>query len=466
MKKILISFLILSSISLFAEDEVATTSTDSSATSSATSTSSATTNSDLLNQNETTTRVDTQNSVTGKTGEVTSSGEFTKLNEDGKLSEGDMSNNRKKILKYPLTNLIKSTEWSKIMQEFEITMNLGSCGTGNKWALGLAAHMIDFSGYFERVNTPLNFPFVGIKLGKKPIKSGTPFESADANDDVRAQVTNSHYIDLPLLGMIFKKKMSFWCLGKGNISLPYISEFDVTYKKDYMYIKLIPQMLAMFSPDTIISGIFDAAATETAAVLYGNADASEFDLSKFEKYEDKDSQIKESKENGGEDGTLSKLEHGTRDVVNGIRNSIYFIDGCNGFSPVGGYENGNDPIIEAHNNFHGISNLLQTASAISSVDFFKKQSNFSFFQINGQVGSAKIVDTMCQPKSFPSPIPSQFGLQLAYPTIGTTKEVGQDGITTSTAKNVSGAEGIVFVVWQRRDYYAFAYFCPGDKRQP
>jgi len=363
-------------------------------------------------------------------------------------------------LKYPLTNVVETTQWPLIMKEFEITTKLGHCGTGMKYSLGLKAHMIEFVGYYERSDKPLNFIFVGASLDANPVKANTPYESNDNGDTPKTQVTNSHFIKLPLLGMIFKKKLAFWCLQTGVIEIPYLSEFDMTYKHDYMGMKMIPQMVSMFSPDTLISGVFDCAATETAAVLYGNTEADNMSYNEFEKYSNKNSAMDKASENNNSMSRTDKIKHGTRDIVNGIRNSIYYVDGCNGFSPVGGYQDGNDPIVEGHNDFHGISNILQGASLVTNNEVFKKQSNFSFLPPQGSNKAPSPVDTMCRPAKFAMPIPSQFGLQEVYPVIGKLKEMGQDGISTSTAKNVPGSEGVVFAVWERRDYFAFAYFCP------
>jgi len=420
---------------------------------------------DVVYMGTTDTEISVSNSLQNSDGTTVSAGQI--YNSDGTVSQESSSNvssQKYKPLKYPLTeNLLASTQWSIIMKELEFTMDLGKCGTGLRFAPGIKAHMIDFEGYWERVNQPLNFVFMGIKLGHNPVKSNTPFESSNGSCP-RAQVTNSHFISVPLLGMIFKKKMSFWCLNKGTIQIPYLSEFDMTYKYDYMGMKMIPQMIAMFAPQTLANTIFDCAATESAAVLYGTLGPTPASYDDFENYNDIATDVANNPNQSGP--TLGeRLRSGSRNIVNGIRNSIYYVDGCNGFSPVGGYQNGDDPIVDAHNSFHGVMNILFGASAITQQETFKKKSNFTYLNVQGKPNAPSPVDTMCQPKYFPMAMPSQYALQLAYPTVGEAKEVGQDGITTSSMKNLPGAEGVVFVLWGRRDYYAFAYFCPGDKKK-
>ena len=156
---------------------------------------------------------------------------------------------------------------------------------------------------------------------------------------------------------------------------------------------------------------------------------------------------------------------------------MFYVDGCHGFSPIGGYVDGFDPIGDATLLFHGIMGVLHGASAMSPVPFLYKQTNamLDTTALPNDVSAANAdqaaayeakfsglrnaIDTMCRWKPFLLPLPSQYLLQLAYPTVGAAKEVGAGGITVSTAKNIPGAKGSVYVVWDRRDYYAFAYFC-------
>jgi len=383
----------------------------------------------------------------------------------GSPSELEINEKQGKILKYPLLDVIATTQWSAIMRELEITMDLGACGEGLKYAIGLDSEMIEFVGYYERVDKPLNFTFAGMSLDGNIVKSNTARESSAADDSPRAQTTNSHFIKLPILGMIFKKKLSFWCLQEGILEMPYISEFEITYKHDFMNYKMIPQMIAMFSPDTLISTVFDCAATISASILNGNAAVSEAAFKDFEQFESTTEKMVSDMDYNGDMDLMDRVKSDTKSILDGVRNTLYYIDGCNGFSPIGGYQSGMDPLTEGHNDFHGIMNILMGASLATNSETFKKQSNFTYLPTSGNKKQPEPVDTMCHPAYFPMPIPSQFVLQEAYPVVGETKEVGQDGITVSTAKNVPGAEGVVFVVWERRDYYAFAYECPGSGKK-
>ena len=420
----------------------------------------------------TSTTSSTVNSTTDSSGATTTTGGTTNAAEGTStgLTESETKSKITEHSLYPMTeNLIESTAWPLILKELEISLKTGECGTGLEYAIGLKAHMIEPVGYYERVNKPLNFPFMGISLDGNPILTNTPFESNAAGGDTpKTQATNSHFIYVPILGLIFEKSMSFWCLHKGPITIPYLSEFDPTYKQDFMYMKMIPQMIAMFSPDTLISTIFDCASTEIAGSLYGNIDLSDSAASNEDLYLDEEDAQTAAFDNGGvSDGekpsTLDRYKSNGMDAANMIRNSMYFIDGCNGFSPVGGYQDGNDPVTDGHNDWHGMNNILQGASALTPISILEKQSSFGFTPPSGMTNGklTTIVDTMCKPAELPLPMPSQYNLQLAYPLVGGAKEMGSSGASTSTGKNLPGAEGVVFVIWIRRDYYAFAYFCPG-----
>ena len=174
---------------------------------------------------------------------------------------------------------------------------------------------------------------------------------------------------------------------------------------------------------------------------------------------------------------IGNYSNKVRTQLNNIRDTMYHVDGCYGFSTVGGYVDGIDPIIDAAALFHGIMGLLHGVSALSPMPFLYKQTNAIFNTADFPDESSSrdadsaaearskltdamdATDTMCRWKEYPLPIPSQYLLQLAYPTVASAKEVGASGLTVSTAHNIPGAMGAVFTVWVRRDYYAFAYFC-------
>lgn len=367
-------------------------------------------------------------------------------------------------LKAPLLNLFESTQWSLFLREFEMTLEVDMCcreGDIFSCAIGFKAHMIEPIGYMETTKKPLKFPFADIDLGGNITKGNSAFQHSEDTSNVRSVSYDAHFIYVPIMGMIFKKTMSFVCFHKGDLIIPYLSEFDPTYRQDVYYGKLIPHMLAMFSPQGLLSTIFDCMAGEIVNALVGAFDgernytgATNETLMSM----DTDNAI----ENSNQQGEASKA---TMKTMNLIRDTMYHVDGCSGFTPVGGYVNGEDPIQDATLIFHGIMSILHGASALSPIPFLYKQTNIhvNTAQFPRSSPVTAVLDTMCTWKDYVLPIPSQYLLQLAYPVVGSAKEVGSTGATVSTAKNVPAAGGSAFTVWVRRDYYAFAYFCNEDE---
>lgn len=376
-------------------------------------------------------------------------------------------------LKTPLTNLFETTQWDLFLREFEINIKkIGVCckdGDPLSCAVGLKAKMIEPIGYFESTKMPLKFPFAGLDLGTKTdMAKGNSFWNIFEDGGAARNVNyNVHMISLPILGTIFKKTMTTFCFDKGSLSLPYISEFDPTWKKDYYFAKMIPHLINSFSPQGLLSTIFDCIASEIANSITMGVEGltktmSRESLTTFESY----------KQNVSNTDNLDNVSNFTTDEesvtlekVNLIRNTLYYADGCSGFSTIGGYVDGEDPILDATSTFNTVMNSMHGVSAMSPIGFFKKQTEIGLVtsELPRSLNIDSIPDTMCRPKKFAMGIPSQYVLQLAYPTVGSARELGSSAITVSTAKNVPAAEGTVYVVWKRRDYYAWAYFCPAGE---
>jgi hypothetical protein len=380
-------------------------------------------------------------------------------------------------LKAPLLNLFETTQWDLFFREFYMKMEIAWCcsdrnpvdtseallrtGSGDKeCAVGFKAHMIEPVGYLETSNKPLLFPFSDIDLGGNIVKGSSLYQQVENSAGMRTVAYDSHFIFIPIMGIIFKKNLKFVCFHKGDLVIPYMSEFDPTWKQDIYYAKMIPHMTALFTPQGLLSSIFDCLATEVAnAILgwqdgFGNPDIS-FESAESKSYH---SHVENS-------NPPSEFEQGSLDKMNSIRDTMYFVAGCSGFTPVGGYVNGDDPVLDADLLFHGIMGLLHGASALSPVEFLNKQSNIHINSSSFPRSSPElnVLDTMCTWRRYALPIASQYLLQLSYPTVGSAKEGGSSGASVSTAKAVPGSKGAVYTVWDRRDYYAFAYFCGDDE---
>jgi len=375
----------------------------------------------------------------------------------------------------PLANLLQSTQFELFIKEFELTLSLGICCNDDllDCAVGVKSKMIEPIGYVEQTQEPYYFPFADITLdwdGMSMLKGDSFMATEEDDSSPRSHAGDAHFLYVPIMGIIFKKKLSFVCFHEGDVAFPYMSEFDPTWKKDYYYIKMIPHMLAMFTPQALLGTVFDCVATEVKNSILGlqggyRAYVRDQNESSTETGSSSEADMVGQSTESSSDITLKTL-----DGLNLVINTFYFVNGCNGFTPVGGYANGLDPIKDLQLRWYGIQGLLHSANAVSPKPFLYKQTNAKF-STAGTTGDdlkktkASAVDTMCSWKEFPLPIDTQYLPQLAYPTVDSAHENGSTGVTVSTAANVPGAKNsAVFLIWARRDYYAFAYFCGGAKK--
>jgi hypothetical protein len=226
--------------------------------------------------------------------------------------------------------------------------------------------------------------------------------------------------------------------------------------------KMIPHMLAMFNPQTLISTILDCGATEGTNIIKGFSSKTSGGGFSEEKIDSIESQTESPTLDDEIKSPQDSFKDKGMDALNFIRNSMYYNVGCLGFSPVGGYVEGGDPgtdiILLAHENIA----LMQGASAFMPNPLLFKQSNFGMDTTTSDNSNPiNMVNTMCRPEKFPLPIKTQYVFQRTYPTVGRAVEFGSGGMTTTVAANHPLAQDqFVYLVWERRDYYAFAYFCP------
>lgn len=376
--------------------------------------------------------------------------------------------NQKTKLKTPIKNIFETTQWDLFLREFEINLKVGICcreGDPLSCLPGLKAKMIEPIGYFESTKKPLKFPFADIDLGGKAdlAKGNSFFNVFEEGGGNRSVNYNVHMISLPILGNIFKKTMTTFCFDRGGLDIPYLSEFDPTWKKDFYFSKMVPHMIVMFSPQGLLSTVFSCIASEVSNSITMGQDGitgnfGRESMASFTSFEDR---LSEKKNLDGE--KMGEFTSASLEKMNLVRNTLYYADGCSGFGTIGGYVDGEDPILDATSTFHTVMNSLHGLSAMSPVGFFKKQSNVGLVmsEVPRELNINSIPDTMCRPKKFAMGIPSQYILQLAYPTVGSAREIGASAVTVSTAKNLPASDGTVYSVWKRRDYYAWAYFCPG-----
>jgi len=356
---------------------------------------------------------------------------------------------QKTKLKAPLQNIFSSTDWGYFMSEFEMTFEWGFCGKGLDKAVGFKAHMVEPIGYFENNKKPLYFPFADLDLGGNIIKSGHT-RSTIKSEGGRDEFVWSHFIYVPLMGMIFKKKIPIFCFAKGDLQLPVVNEFMPMYSKDIMYKNMIAQMVLMFTPQGLLSTVINCAATVADHSMHG------FDQGGI-------------KVNGLEDGninyttsdrsTVNEYINKGEEYLRFVRNTMYYSVGCLGFAPVGGYIESQDPGTDTEMLLYQSINILHGASSVLPNPFLYKQTNFGVAGSKNSI--AKITDTMCKPQKYPIGIETQYVPQRAFPTVAGPHELGMTPVATTTGANIPGSkDSFVSVIWERRDYYAFAYFCP------
>lgn len=405
-----------------------------------------------------------------------------------------VSNEAKGAVVTPLMNLIKTTQWDLFMTEFEISMELGECGEGLDFAIGLKARSVEPIGYFETSRKRLHFAFADIDIdegrniktsvdanGNAPTASGvqSSFDKImmfgsprstndeDGNQGGRDHLVWSHFIYAPIFGMIFKKKMKFVCLAEGDIALPILSEFLPPYTKDVMFINMIPNQIAMFSPQGLLSTILDCGASMAVNTLNGFV-SGEYSLDGAELTSfiaDNNSFDPSNQSRNAQNQQLDEGSMDTEDFLNSLRNTMYWSVGCLGFAPVGGYIGGEDPGTDNELIGYSMLNLLHGASSILPKATLMKQTNFTLAggAPTGSDGKPlSVLDSMCEPQKYPNMIQAQYLFQRAgVPTVGRAHALGVSAAVSTTAANVpQAADDWVNMVWQYRDYYAFAYFCP------
>ena len=368
-------------------------------------------------------------------------------------------------LQPPINNLFKTVQWDLFLKEFQIYYKTKLCGVGLNLALGFKAHMIEPIGFFEVTKDRFYFPTFGIHLGNpNPVRAGNPRNDGSEDEGGRQAFLSAHFLYFPIFGIIFKNKIPAFCFAGGNLGMPFLSEFFPFWKKDFEFKNVIPEMTLMFTPDGLLSGLFNCVATESSAslrgYLAGHTNFNSFNVKGSNAHSSNISNSKVKKENAT---TMNNLSNRGIEYLNFVRNTMFYNLGCLNFTTVGGYVNGSDPMASAQQLMYTVINLLHGASSVMPAPMLFKQTNFSISQtVQSQNGPIGMVDTWCSPGRFPVAIESQYVPQRAYPTVGSAHEFGQATITTSAFANIPGSgDSVSDVVWERRDYAMFAYECPG-----
>ena len=342
----------------------------------------------------------------------------------------------------PLTSIYDTTQWGLFFSEFEIGLDIGWCSYGYFDLPGFKATSVEPVAYFESSKSRWNFLFADIDLSSAVdlLQTGESRNThgQDENNGGRDDIVWTHYIKFPIFGILFGSNVEFVCFTAGGADLFLFSEYLPGYLEDVLYVNIIPDNIIIYTPASLVTAIVDCVSATTVNLLHG------FLPSGMTKYTGGMGPISDTDGTG----TSSSAEY----VLNSIRNGFYWNVGCDSFSPVGGYIEAEDPGTDNETIAHGMMNLIHGASAILPISFLKKQTEF--------VGMA--LPTMCYPLPYPKMIDSQYLLQRAgIPSIGSAHAFGSTPATTTTLVNLPGSkDGWVNLIWEYRDYYAFAYHCP------
>ena len=471
MKKIIHSIVLASMLfdtcygdtgNLTVHDPVDTTYTNNDgSTSTQTTTTTTDSNGKTVGSTTTTTTENTDGTVSSKTEVTDENGDKTTTDSSKTVDLESIKKYQTSNLQAPMNNLLATGEWKLFLSEFEMTMNVGICSSPLLGAIpGLKSSMIDPIGYFEISHKPLYFPFANIDLNANPIQTGSPHQLSEDNSFGRPQTINAHYIYMPILGILLKKNMQFVCLHNGPVYIAYLSEFDPSYRYDVIAMQLHPEIILMIDPSTLVSSIFSCVAATAYDAIKGHGAPASFNDASYSSLASMDS-INTGIDNGT--GTLNSYKSQGTDFLKMVLNSFFFVDGCNSFLNIGGYSVGDDPINDGAQLWHALKNSFYTFTAISKIPLLQKEVNLNI-ERNVNPNAPFIPDTMCAPANFAMGISADGLVQLSgYPTTQKGHEQGSPSILVSTVANLPGAQGAAYLVWKRRDYYAFAYACPGEK---
>jgi len=306
--------------------------------------------------------------------------------------------------------LLSQYDWNVFWKEFTISASEWvMCKTDDpkKGMFGMAATMIE-PLYLVDVTTINNkVSSLGLTIGKfRPDKSG----NSKGNGGVYVNV-----FKFPLMHMILKKTTKgMFAFENDYAKLVYLGVLDPKKWNDILAFSLIPERGLFETVSGALAGAASCVANSTFALLPSN--------------------YKRNSEVGKQLKT--------------IIDSAYFSMGCVGNIPTGTISTHENPIITAklvtgsvladmHSN-KGVVATLNTKHRIRST-------------LNGYSK-----DILCRGKKNPIMPVSQYTMQLLYPTIGPSNELGINPMNYAF-KNKGSGNTVILVVNQRKDYAAFAY---------
>lgn len=302
--------------------------------------------------------------------------------------------------------MLNSTFFELFEKEFKILGTMGFCEFDDveESVYGSNAQLIEPMYVAEVVREP--FKFEMLYTDTKPSEAQLKKLGANHEDGMQYM----HIFKFPFMAMIIgKKSKGVFCLAEPNPSVLYVGELDVTSNKDYLRLKLLPEMANFITVQGIIATITDCIAAETVNKL-----------------------------------DYSKRRKKYYSYLNDTRDLFFYANGCTGLNAIGS------------NNTHNQDPFMNALNMITSeLSFFAKVGMID--QTVKSILNTSKKDIWCKPLKGPR-IKWQFVPQLVRPTRGYPFEFGASSITWSSFKNDGTTGGnSVFLIWQRRDYRMLAY---------
>jgi len=333
---------------------------------------------------------------------------FFNISYGGSLVDADATDGQ---IKTGTELLLKQYNWNVFWKEFSISASdWVMCKTKDpkKGMFGMAATMIEPLYLIDVTQKNNKIASLGLTIGKaRPDKNGDMI----GNGGVYVNV-----FKFPLMHMILKKTTKgLFAFENDYPKLVYLGILDPKKWNDILAFSLIPERGLFETVFGALAGAASCVANSTFALLPAS----------YKRDSDVGKQLRT------------------------IMDSAYYSMGCVGNIPTGTISTHENPIITAklvagsvlsdmHSN-KGVVATLNTKHRIRSV-------------LNGYTK-----DILCRGVKNPLMPVSQYTMQLLYPTVGKTNELGISPMNYAFKGKGKADKTVIMVVNQRKDYAAFAY---------
>jgi len=321
---------------------------------------------------------------------------------------GDVINQAK--AKSGIELFLENYDWNNIWKELTITPKITTCKV-KKLTEGLVSPMV------VTLSEPLYIAEATIKKGQvKTFQmniSSDPSETGTNNDDGGIYI---NVFKFPLMHMLLKNTTKgLLVFEKGYIKITYLGVFDPKKWNNSLALSMNPERMMT---DTVKAAL-----------------ASVASCGAFSAYNLLSPQSKRK-------GKIARYLKATIDT-------FYYSDGCLGTVPVGTSTTHQVPIANAILGISSVfSDMFSKRGVVNSLDAKHTTQNI----LNGY--SKEI---LCRPVFNPIFPKTQYSIQLIYPTVSPTEELGVPPAVYDFRGSGAAYSLVVFAISQRRDYAAFAY---------